>query len=289
MIGFANTGGGSDRLRLRVFSGPGGPNVPSPGENDIWVDSATAVSGYEFSEVENPTGEKAPGFVYFTSTYQGGYDARNTTGLDFFRKENNSNFTKLLACWQFAGGSWSAKSAYIYHGGSWHQFSGSMRGVLFYNGDQCKDLTGGYTPTAARMYGWTEGEWITGRAPNLEITNVMKVYQPTNPVFGTVFTQDMIEVNAYSKLCVDLEYDIRGKGYNNGFGIHVTKVDVNNYSPLATYFVDTVKEDKSYNGVVTLDISRVTGWVYIGISSHMHTGVDVYGYNTVTIRKIWLE
>ena len=139
------------------------------------------------------------------------------------------------------------------------------------------------------MNGWTDGEWMGAGAPTLEITDVMKVYQPTNPVFGTVFTRDMIEVNAYSKLCVDLQYDIRGKGYNNGFGIHVTKVAVNGYSPLATYFVDTVKEDKSYNGVVTLDISRVTGWVFIGISSHMHTGVDVYGYNTVTIRKMWLE
>lgn len=289
MIGFANTGGGRDRLRLRVFSGVGSPSVTAPMENDIWVNTSTAVSGYEFSETDHPSWEKTPGFVYFTSTYSGGYDARNTTGLDFFRKNDNSNFTKLLACWQYAGGSWTAKAAYIYHGGTWHQFSDEMRGVLFYKGDQHVELTGGYASTGLRMYGWTDGEWMGSDAPVLEIGTDMKIYQANNPKFGTVFTNKMLDVSACSKLCVDLEYNILGKGFNNGFGIHLTKTNTNGYNPLVTYFVDTAKEDKSYNGVVTMDLSGVSGNVYLAISSHRHSHLEQHPYNTVTIRKIWLE
>lgn len=139
------------------------------------------------------------------------------------------------------------------------------------------------------MYGWTDGEWMDSDAPVLEIGTDMKIYQANNPKFGTVFTSKMLDVSACSKLCVDLEYNILGKGFKNGFGIHLTKTNTNGYNPLVTYFVDTAKEDKSYNGVVTMDLSGVSGNVYLAISSHRQSHLEQHPYNIVTIRKIWLE
>lgn len=287
MIGFANTGGGRDRLQLRVFSGVGSPNVTAPMENDIWVNTSTAVSGYEFSETDHPSLEKTPGFVYFTSTYSGGYDARNTTGLDFFRKNDNSNFTKLLDCWQYAGGSWTEKAAYIYHGGTWHQFSDEMRGVLFYKGDQHVELTGGYASTGLRMYPWNEG-WDM-LAPIMNIGTNMVVYQDSNPRFGTIFTRNKIDVSKYKALKADVQYDLKGPGFNNGFWLGVSTSNGDQYRDVASFMAQTDTGNKSHNGVITIDLSNVSGSVYVYIAVVRHSHVSEYGNNPVTFRKIWLE
>lgn len=129
---------------------------------------------------------------------------------------------------------------------------------------------------------------MNARAPDLQIGSVMKVWQSTNPVCGTVFTRNMVDVTNYSKLNVNLQYNCIGPGLNNDFGILVTKSNAHQYQPLVNYFVDTsTGSPKTFDGTIALDLSSISGSVYVGIFSMMHGSHENGNNNDVNIRKIW--
>lgn len=269
MIGFANSGAGRDRLRLRVLSGSGGPENAgssiSPMENDIWVDTAIPVSGYEFSEVDHPTGAKAKGYVYFTSTYVGGYAARDTTGLNFFKMKEGAHYAKLLRCWQYDGSGWKGRAAYVFHGTSWHRFAVIWDGTLFYDGDQYPEHTGGWTGMVSR----TDG--VHPSKPNL--------FSDAN----LVYTQDCL-IHTVNK--VDLgpfkTLKFTGWGYGSNseweYPAHCTVQDsaAKGESVLS-------KGDFKDNGTYSIDITNISGSHYIVFWSEGSRG------NRLSISKVWLE
>ncbi len=153
LYGFSGSGK-KDRLKLRVLGGMTAP--ANPQENDIWVQTDVAISGWEFSETQNPTWAMGAGFVYFTSTYSGAYDARDSTGLNFLNQ--NAIYTKLLSCNQYNGSSWSKKDAWIRHGSQWYQFSAEFAATInitYPAGSTCTVTNGSVTYTAPD----TSGTW----------------------------------------------------------------------------------------------------------------------------------
>lgn len=192
--------------------------------------------------------------------------------------------------WQSINGQWRSMDAYVLEdNNTWTQISSTYNGELFYQGNQYTDVTGGWVSTANCQNGWyVDGseKWIWPHAPALEISTVMKIWQTSNPWVGTVFTGKAVDVTNYSKLYVDLQYNCIGAGLNNGFNICVTKSNGNNFTPLAEYNVDTGNGNKSYDGTIAIDLSSISGEVYVAIASHQHGGVDT-GNNIVNIRKIW--
>lgn len=121
---FNMSGGGGSDLNFSVVGSPTQPVAPK--YNDIWVKTSVKIPDWEFSEVNMPSHAMSEGFVYFTSTYNGAWAARESTGLNFLRK--HAILTKLTAACQYYSGAWHSMDAYIYKSGTWVQFS-----KLFYD------------------------------------------------------------------------------------------------------------------------------------------------------------
>lgn len=289
MIGITNAGGGGNGL-LRMISVYGAPSAPAnPKEWDIFINTSTPLSQGEITTnvLTKPSWTAIEG-TFYVGLKPGGFD----TGSQYLAWNNKHHFSISgypAQAFEMINGQWRPMNAYVWHNNKWVQFSWSYNGELFYQGNQYTDVTGGWVSTANCQNGWyVDGseKWIWPHAPALEISTVMKVWQTSNPWVGTVFTGKAVDVTNYSKLYVDLQYNCIGAGVNNGFNICVTKSNGNNFTPLAEYNVDTGNGNKSYDGTIAIDLSSISGEVYVAIASHQHGGTDT-GNNIVNIRKIW--
>lgn len=283
MIGITNAGGGNDRYRTKVFGGTSAP--ANPKEGYIWVRTSYPIDHYEINSwsATLPGYQMVDGFVYIYGTPS--YEQNKVVNL--INDKDNIVFFNFSKCMQQEGSTWKTKDAFVYHNGSWMQFSTSYNGELFYQGNQFTDVTGGWNPTGSRMYPWNEG-W-GGLAPIMNIGTNMVVYQDSNPKFGTIFTRNKIDVSKYKALKADVQYDLKGAGYNNGFWLGVSTSNGDQYRNVASFMAQTDHGNKSGNGVITIDLSSVSGSVYVYIAVVRHTHVSEYGTNPVTFRKIWLE
>lgn len=283
MIGITNAGGGKDRYRTKVFGGTSAP--ANPKEGYIWVKTSTPISNYEI----NCWSKFLPGYSMkdgFTYIY-GKPEWDDNRAVNVIDDKGNIVFFNFGKCMQQQGSTLHAMDAFVFHNGSWMQFSSIWNGELFYQGNQFTDVTGGWVSTNARLNGWT---FFGPLAPAFEIGANMVVYQTSNPKMGTVFTNKAIDVTNYKQLIVDAQWNIRGAGRNNGWGVQVTRTKSDIYDIVGSYFIDTAHGNQSFDGTfVAVDLSNITGNVYIGIDSHMHGSIqDQDGYNTVTIRKMQL-
>lgn len=288
MIGITNAGGGSGGVRMATVYG--GTTAPSnPKEFDIFINTSTPLANGEITPNvrSKPTWDALDG-VWYVGLTTGGINGDWCSLAGNSRKVHNITASPTQA-WERISGQWWPMNAYMWHNNQWVQFSWSWNGELFANGNQYTDVTGGWVATANCQNGWyVDGDekWIWPHAPALEISTVMKIWQTSNPWVGTVFTGKAVDVTNYSKLYVDLQYNCIGAGVNNGFNVCVTKSNGNNFTPLAEYNVDTGNGNKSYDGTIAIDLSSISGEVYVAIASHQHGGVDT-GNNIVNIRKIW--
>lgn len=288
MIGITNAGGGKGPWRVTTVYG--GTSAPAnPEQFDIFINtSIPLISGEITTNVLSKPSWNTEQGVWYVGLTQGSYN-----NIEHYFAQNRRTGHSISGfptqAWQMINGQWWPMNAYAWVGGKWVQFSWSYNGELFANGNQYTEHTGGWVSTANCQNGWyVDGseKWIWPHAPALEIGTVMKIWQTSNPWVGTVFTGKAVDVTNYSKLYVDLQYNCIGSGLNNGFNICVTKSNGNNFTPLAEYNVDTGNGNKSYDGTIAIDLSSISGEVYVAIASHQHGGVDT-GNNIVNIRKIW--
>lgn len=271
MIGFANTGSGRDRLLLRVRSGTGTPEesggATAPRENDIWVDTDIAVSGFEFSETDYPTAEKESGFVYFTATYTGGYAARETTGLNFFKMKAGAHYAKLVRCWQYDGSQWKTRAAYIFHGEQWHQFGVIWDGTLFQNGNQYNDYTGGWTGMVS-----VQPEVVKDPANPALYSDASCV--PIGDAF--IRTVGKVDLTPFKTL------KWNGWGYmSTSGGSDPAWCAVQDSTSINDGIITNTRFQS--DGTYGLDISKITGSHYIAFYAQGSRGQRLF------IRKVWLE
>lgn len=292
--GFGTSG---DRLKLRIFSGTSAPSNPK--DNDIWVNTNVAIPSWEFSETANPTWTMSNGFVYFTSTYTGAYDARATTGLNFIKKDNTI-YTKLLRCTQYAGGTWYSRDAYIYHDG-WHQFSSVFSATInitYPAGSTCTCSNGSTTLTAPN----TSGTWAC-TVPNTGTWTVKATDGTKRSTASVTITAD----GETKSVTLAFELKLTSDYWNGDIGWIVTswpegsktsaciftktKIDLTSYSTLSfthsqvkgssglTFHVATSTStgtDKKPNNSVaskyagsrvnTMDVSSLSGSYYLAIN-----------------------
>lgn len=283
MIGITNAGGGKDRYRTKVFGGTSAP--ANPKEGYIWVRTSYPISDYEINcwSSSLPGYSMKDGFVYIYG--EPAYDANRVVNI--IVDKGSQILFNFKRCMQQEGSTWKTKDAFVYRNGSWMQFSTVYNGELFYQGNKYTDVTGGWNSFGVRMYPWNEG-W--GQAsPKMDIGTNMVVYQESNPKFGTIFTGTSIDVTNYRTLKANVQYNLRGAGRNNGFWLGVTVETNDQYHPLASFMAQTDSGEKSYDGDISIDISGITGRVFVFIAVVRHTHVSEYGTNPVTFRKIWLE
>lgn len=288
MIGITNAGGGKDRLQFRLFAGQNPPNNPKT--NDVFVrTNVLPVNEWQLRGEGHPLGwlEKENDIVIQTDSTPG-----SPVFVDLINDTRGGRiYETFKSCVQQVSGKWVKRDAYIWWANRWQQFSSAYNGDLFYSGNQYTEYTGGWVSTANCQNGWyVDGDekWIWPHAPALEINTHMKIWQTSNPWVGTVFTGKPVDMANYKRLYVNMQYNCIGAGLNNGFNICVTKSNGNNFIPLAEYNVDTANGNKSYDGTISIDLSSISGPVYVAIASHQHGGVDA-GNNIVIIRRIWRE
>lgn len=287
MIGITNAGGGNlDQFGIRLLN-----EFPeNPKEGDIVC----------YYGLDTPIGEITPWGIS-TDRVDESQDGYTFIHIDvvpqqfpvaFWASLHKRNPSLGLSCYwgpvlQKINGKYVYMKAVLRAGGEWKQISESYNGELFANGNQYTDVTGGWNPTGARMAPWNEG-W-GGYSPTMDIGTNMVVYQASNPHFGTIFTRNAINVTNYRTLKANVQYDLKGPGFNNGFWLGVTTSTGDQYSPLASFMAQTDSGNKSYDGVINIDISGVSGNVYVFIACVRHSHVSEFGTNPVTFRKIWLE
>ena len=286
MIGITNAGGGKDRLRFRLFAGQNPPNNPK--QADVFVrTNVLPINEWQLRGEAHPLPwlEQETDIVIQTSSSPSG-----SAFVDIFNSSANNKgriYEKFMSCIQQVSGKWVRREAYVWNNNKWVQFSTTYNGELFYQGNQFTEVTGGWNPTNARIYPWNEGWGM--RAPIMNIGTNMVVYQDSNPVFGTIFTRNKIDVSKYKALKADVQYDLKGPGHNNGFWLGVSTSNGDQYRDVAAFMAQTDHGNKAHDGVITIDLSNVSGSVYVFIAVVRHTHVSEYGTNPVTFRKIWLE
>lgn len=262
---YGNGGSGEkDRLKLRVL---GGMTTPAnPQENDIWVQTSVAISGWEFSETQNPTWAMGAGFVYFTSTYSGAYDARNSTGLNFLNQ--NTIFTRLVGCYQYDGSSWSKKYAYIYHGGGWNQFSSAE--YYLWN-------TGGSTNYSG---GWT----ALGNVSS--VGDALNCYVDYSWAGCQIFSNGSFDVSNYTKLNVNIS-NVSAIRDQASFGLSLGKPNTVMWNDSFTNKSNCAAiMSITSTGVKTLDISSLSGNYYFWTGQN---GTGWSGQSGFAIVTIWLS
>lgn len=142
---------------------------------------------------------------------------------------------------------------------------------LYRNGDECTDVTGGWT--ADRAY--TAGGW--GISHNLTF-NVDSMYMwVTTNGFDFVATQNLIDITPYSKICIERNGNIGADTIYIAFNPNSS----GNWS--AGDFVEHPSPSSTDFSTVSIDISHITGSRYVILEVGQGRG------KYMNVRKVWLE
>ena len=254
--------GEQNPLNFRVIGSLVQPAAPK--YNDIWVKTSVKIPDWEFSEVNMPSHAMSEGFVYFTSTYNGAWAARESTGLNFLRK--HAILTKLTAACQYYSGAWHSMDAYIYKSGTWVQFSWTI--VYLYNrGVLNNAVIGGINIVKKGISenGYTRNTpKVTYNSDNFVITNGGTDYNDG----GIVHFANKIDLTLYKTL------GFEGQGIGGYNKLYI-------WPSFGTYIPD--KSIASIQNTGNLDISALSGAFYIGFG--------IYGRdsNKVTVYSVSLQ
>lgn len=265
---FNMSGGGGSDLNFSVIGSPTQPVAPK--YNDIWVKTSVKISDWEFSEVNMPSHAMAEGFVYFTSTYNGAWAARESTGLNFLRK--HAILTKLTAACQYYSGAWHSMDAYIYKSGAWAQFSWTT--VWLYKSGVISDtLGGGMTPVAAH-FSDTEGY-----KPTVTIgTSDIVVSGFTRYGSGAAYFNKPLDLTRWKTLYIRGRISGRD-AYHAAFGLQKNTGSLLPMEVLVAQNVNWVET------VHKIDVSGLSGMYYLGFGGHQYDGSET----KCAISEIWVE
>lgn len=231
---------GGASLNFKVVGGTSQP--ASPKENDIWVNTDTAISEWVFS-AEQPT-EPVEGMVWFQTAMK--------SNAPFNALKKNSLVIYPVKCHQYVSGAWVNETAKTYQDGAWANWELIVFKDGVWNGSyRFKNLTsGGYPPTY--------------------------LYNDTNPVKfgrdsvggGSGAYIEGIDVTNYSTL--HLTFEVGDDPHYMYYGM---SSDTKWYDRSATNMVaykNTLPANDTKT-TVTIDISAVSGSFYF----------KVYGYSLV--------
>lgn len=141
MIGRTNAGGGSGGggIELKILPRLTRPERPSV--NTVWVETAEQVTDYIFSAVEPVSPEN--GLLWIVLTNVGTSEIISPVDKEWVVMRVSGVKLRVK-------GEWVSVSSDMYKDGVWKSFTEAWDGYYFKNGDQCIDITGGWTTE-----GWT--------------------------------------------------------------------------------------------------------------------------------------
>lgn len=131
-----NMSGGGAALNFKVV---GNPQPENPSENTIWINTDAEITSWTFSvsEPENPVN----GDVWIT--------IGTSSTVAFNALKNNGIMVYPISARQYIDGAWIGVTAQSYQGNAWVEWL--PVGALYWHGNECFDLTGGWTSKAWQM------------------------------------------------------------------------------------------------------------------------------------------
>lgn len=221
------------------FDVVGGTTAPSnPTENMIWVNTDAEITGWFFSATE-PT-ETKEGMVWFLIQTQSHveFDALKDNGIQVYPSN----------VYQYINGTFVLKPlANTYQNGAWV----SWRKFLYYRGDQCATLSGGWTGTGAS---WNGYNWGTMSCSNT--ASYLQMYAPSQSA-GAVIANNTIDLTNISTITVT---------YTASFDSNVCGIRFGAFSELNTngmkayVNVTTTSTEKT----ISVNVASLTGKYIIG-------------------------
>lgn len=173
--------------------------------------------------------------------------------------QKNELIVGLSRAYQCIDGAFNPIEAYIYNGTSWVDFS-SAATYLYFAGDTCEELTGGYKAEGKKSHSGTAGTQTPSVAYNDESMRITSAGNSTGAYRGgIVYTTNKIDLSKYDTLI--FEGTVSGVG-SSSCGLRVWSSIGSNYGENVAGYV------KFANGSdpVTLDVSDLTESYYIGLS-----------------------
>ena len=179
--GFKRGAGGGNPLNFKVV---GNPQPANPKENTIWIDT---------DRINN---------TYFSATQpenMDDYDVWITTGISssaaFTATEKDPIMVYPINAKQYVGGALVDKPAKSHQGGEWVEWMPS--GSLFWNGNQCVNLTGGWEQNPnLKVYGIANTGIVT-------IGNTIILQAPSQAAIAS--TKLAIPLSGYSELYIEIK------------------------------------------------------------------------------------
>ena len=249
--GFKAGAGCGAPLNFKVVGGTSAPSNPK--ENDIWVETSNAITGWVVSPTQ-PTA--SDGLVWILM------DESSTTNFNALRKNAIQVYSKKAQ--QYINGVFLPLIAYIYQG-AWKQFS-FKRTHLFESG-----------------YGQRVNLTIGCESNNMtDITADYVNFRDTGRQ-SWIRSSGKIDISQYTKLCAEVTCTYAGSNdksiYNGGLRVAssgwttANSINESAYAALGHFSIHSTR--RTY----TLDITKITGSYYVGISG---------GYGGI-VYNLWLE
>lgn len=246
-------GASSGGLNFNVVGGTSAPS--SPGDNTIWINTSTSITGWAM-QGEAPSGSE--GLVWIKTALSG------TTAFNALKK--NAIQIAVTGCQQYVSGAWANVAAQIWQNSAWVEFS-TENLVLFEAGGSgsSKWTNSGWSYTQGGSYK------VSGGTVGDDALAVTATYGRDYVVVGTAETYDL---SNYSNLHVEYTFTSGGVGE-----VRVcTGLDLNTTVKSQTQITSGTSLD--------LDISSLSGAHYIVFDA---AGSNSYGYNGVlTVTNVYL-
>lgn len=250
-------------LNFRVYTASSLPNTGN--ENDICVISDVPMKNWILSP-DVPSGAPRTDGDVWIQYY--------VTGNTFNVLKNSTMLITGMSAKQYVNGAWVDKTATSYRGGKWT----GWELVLYDAGDECTDVTGGWTSINDSGAGKST---FTKNSDHMSITSS---FTSILDFSRYTYTNLLINPTGYSKLNILYDYSDTLSGsssYTNFFlGMHNKNV--------GDYNFDARKVLAKGTGVIaSCDVSSISTQKYVVMFCNMYgnsgTRVDI------KIRKIWLS
>lgn len=234
---FNMTGGGGNPLNFQVKTYPSETELKAdnPKENTIGVITTTTMTSWVFSATEPK--EPEVGMVWFNTG--------NLSNVEFNALKKNTLQVYPIKAKQYVGDKFVDVTSMTSQGGEWH----SWRVYLYKAGDQCNDITGGWTAIDG-----------PGGTTNFNATYINCVTDGSNDRYATPYTKNKVNVTNYSKLIAEiLERDAE----TNLF-LASAVTGYNMYGSM----VATIEASDKGSQTLELDIASITGEYHIGLTAY---------------------
>lgn len=222
-------GGGSLPLNFKVI---GNPQPATAKENTIWVDT-DKINNYYFSatQPENMVDYD----VWFT--------VATSSNVEFNALKKNCIQIYPLFAMQYVGGAWIRKTAKSFRGSEWVDWSV----YLYRNGDECTDITGGWTGKA-----WGNNGGYSAKDPRITKNSDHIHYVPYYGGNALHIIND-IDFDDISELLLTYIYPSNSDTTVNLVVIDRTQANQDNF------IAGKVLTTASQKATLSLDVSTVTG------------------------------